>query len=127
MHAHTVKSARLLTIEAAGELGFSQPPLLSSATRLFNPAFVIVAGREMGMVNTESTMCMRPPIKKISCSSQHTPTPSRGRADAYSLNKMGFGLDSSDDGRSVVEAGHLDHLTTRDIGVVWVGQKSRDK
>ena len=51
-----------LPIVAAGEVGVSQPPLSSSAMRSANPALVIVAGKEMGMVSTESMIWMTPPI-----------------------------------------------------------------
>ena len=57
----TVRSARELTIFTAGELGVKKPPLLSNATRSVNPALVMVAGNETGIVSTESIICIRPP------------------------------------------------------------------
>jgi hypothetical protein len=58
---NTVKSESEFTIDTAGELGVRNPALLTRATRSDRPALVIVAGKESGMVNTESMMWMRPP------------------------------------------------------------------
>lgn len=49
-------------IVTAGELGVKYPPLFKRAMRSVSPAFVIVAGREMGIVRTESMMWMSPPM-----------------------------------------------------------------
>jgi len=54
--ANTERLGRPLTMLTAGELGVSHPPLFNSATRSFNPAFVIVAGNETGIVRTASTI-----------------------------------------------------------------------
>ena len=51
---NTVRSDSEFTIDTAGELGVRNPPLLSRATRSVKPALVIVAGKEIGMVSTES-------------------------------------------------------------------------
>ena len=56
-----VRSDCEFTIVTAGELGVRNPPLLSNATRSVNPAFVTVAGAEIGIVKTESMMCINPP------------------------------------------------------------------
>jgi hypothetical protein len=43
-----------LPIVTAGESGVRYPPLFNKAMRSVSPAFVIVAGSEIGMVNTAS-------------------------------------------------------------------------
>ena len=50
-----------LPIVTAGESGVKYPPLFNKAMRSVSPAFVIVAGSEIGMVNTASIIWMSPP------------------------------------------------------------------
>lgn len=60
----------MLTRVTAGEFGASQPPLFNRAMKSFNPALVIVAGNDNGIVKTESMIWMIPPRKIMSCLGQ---------------------------------------------------------